>query len=168
MSLLQHNPTIKSKIQELWNKFWSGGISNPLTAIEQITYLLFMKKLDENDKEASSNDRKYKSIFKGIFLLPNDRPKKDESLKEIKRIEKEKGVEKERLRWSKFKELPADEMLSLVQNYVFPFIKTLDEEDSPFVKHMRNAVFIIPKPSLLEDAVVAFPKNEGFPVFRTV
>ena len=49
MSLLQHNPTIKSKIQELWNKFWSGGISNPLTAIEQITYLLFMKKLDEND-----------------------------------------------------------------------------------------------------------------------
>ena len=62
-------------------------------------------------------------------------------------------IEKERLRWSEFKRLPADEMLQLVQQYVFPFIKTLDVDDSPFVKHMRNAVFIIPKPSLLVEAV---------------
>ena len=55
MSLLSSNPTIKSKIDELWNKFWSGGISNPLTAIEQITYLLFMKKLDDNDREEMAN-----------------------------------------------------------------------------------------------------------------
>ena len=49
MSLINSNPQIASKIDELWNKFWSGGISNPLTAIEQITYLLFLKKLDAND-----------------------------------------------------------------------------------------------------------------------
>jgi type I restriction enzyme M protein len=45
--MLQNSPELKSKIEQLWNKFWSGGISNPLTAIEQITYLLFMKRLDE-------------------------------------------------------------------------------------------------------------------------
>ncbi len=55
MSLLNSNPVIASKIQELWQKFWSGGISNPLTAIEQITYLLFMKKLDDNDLENMAN-----------------------------------------------------------------------------------------------------------------
>ena len=49
--MLQNNPELKSKIGQLWNKFWSGGISNPLTAIEQITYLLFMKRLDELDQK---------------------------------------------------------------------------------------------------------------------
>jgi type I restriction enzyme M protein len=141
MSLLQSNPEIKSKIQDLWNKFWSGGISNPLTAIEQITYLLFMKKLDENDTDAQAraeftNDP-FTSRFEGVFQLPNSDLK----------------IDKQQLRWSEFKRLPADEMLQRVQQYVFPFIKTLDTDDSPFVKHMRNAVFIIPKPSLLVEAV---------------
>ncbi len=141
MSLLQHNPAIKSKIQELWNKFWSGGISNPLTAIEQITYLLFMKKLDENDAEAQAKaeftSESFESRFTGYFRLPNS----------------EMGIDKEALRWSEFKRLPGEEMLQRVQQFVFPFIKTLDTDDSPFVKHMRNAVFIIPKPSLLVEAV---------------
>ena len=73
MSLLQHNPIIKSQIQELWNKFWSGGISNPLTAIEQITYLLFMKKLDENDTDAQSKSEftgdSFTSRFEGVYLF---------------------------------------------------------------------------------------------------
>lgn len=141
MSLLQHNPEIKSKIQELWNKFWSGGISNPLTAIEQITYLLFMKKLDENDTEAFAKAEftgdPFSSRFEGVFKLPNSDQK----------------IDKQQLRWAEFKRLPAEEMLTRVQQYVFPFIKTLDTDDSPFVKHMRNAVFIIPKPSLLVEAV---------------
>ncbi len=51
--MLQHNPELKSQIDQLWNKFWAGGISNPLTAIEQITYLLFMKRLDELDLKNS-------------------------------------------------------------------------------------------------------------------
>ncbi|WP_271767957.1 class I SAM-dependent DNA methyltransferase [Aquimarina algiphila] len=157
MSLLQHNPTIKSKIQELWNKFWSGGISNPLTAIEQITYLLFMKKLDENDLDAQSKAEftgdPFVSRFESIYILPQDRPKERAGKKEIEKIEKEKGIDKQRLRWSEFKRLKAEEMLQLIQMYVFPFIKELDKEDSPFVKHMRNAVFIIPKPSLLVEAV---------------
>ncbi|MEO1031357.1 MAG: N-6 DNA methylase [Bacteroidota bacterium] len=145
MTLLS-NSTIASKIDDLWNKFWSGGISNPLTAIEQITYLLFMKKLDENDlkkqSDAEFTDENYDSIFEGVFYLT----KQDKE-------RKENGIDKQTLRWSHFKRLPAEEMLQHVQLRVFPFIKQLDTEESPFVKHMNNAVFIIPKPSLLLEAV---------------
>jgi type I restriction enzyme M protein len=158
MSLINSNPQIASKINDLWQKFWSGGISNPLTAIEQITYLLFMKKLDENDLEALSASEfsgdPYTSKFEGIYVLPQDRPKADASKEEIAEIEKNKGVDKHTLRWSQFKRIaPTENMLSHVQQYVFPFIKELDKEDASFTKHMANAVFIIPKPSLLKEAV---------------
>ena len=146
MSLINSNPQIASKINDLWNKFWSGGISNPLTAIEQITYLLFMKKYDENDLEELSKAEftgdLYTSKFKGTFFAT----KQDEE-------NNQNGIDKQELRWSNFKRLPADDMLQHVQRYVFPFIKTLDTDESPFVKHMANAVFIIPKPSLLLEAV---------------
>lgn len=158
MSLLKDNPKIESKIKELWNKFWSGGISNPLTAIEQITYLLFMKKLDENDLEELSKSEfsgdPYTSKFEGIYIHPQDRPKAGASEEEIAEIEKTKGIDKNTLRWSQFKRIaPTENMLAHVQQYVFPFIKELDNEDASFTKHMANAVFIIPKPSLLKEAV---------------
>lgn len=146
MSLINSNPQIASKINDLWNKFWSGGISNPLTAIEQITYLLFMKKLDENDlnnqSDAEFTGDPFTSKFDGIFYVT----KQDEE-------NKQNGIDKQKLRWSNFKRLPSEEMLQLVQTKVFLFIKTLDTDTSPFVKHMANAVFIIPKPSLLLEAV---------------
>lgn len=146
MSLINSNPQIASKINDLWNKFWSGGISNPLTAIEQITYLLFMKKLDENDlknqSDAEFTGDNYISKFDGLFYAT----KQDEE-------NKQNGIDKQKLRWSTFKRLPADDMLQHVQRYVFPFIKQIDTDSSPFVKHMANAVFIIPKPSLLLEAV---------------
>ncbi len=158
MSLINSNPQIASKINDLWQKFWSGGISNPLTAIEQITYLLFMKKIDENDLEELSKSEfsgdPYISKFAGIYLLPQDRPKADATPEQIAEIEKTKGVDKYTLRWSQFKRIaPTENMLSYVQQYVFPFIKELDKEDASFTKHMANAVFIIPKPSLLKEAV---------------
>lgn len=124
------NPTLKSSIGRLWDKFWSGGISNPLTAIEQISYLLFMKRLDEldiyNREKASYSGEKYKSLFAG---------------------------DNETLRWSHFKQMEGGEMLAHIQSKVFPFLKTLGAEESPFAKHMGNAVFIISKPSLLVEAV---------------
>ena len=124
------NQTLKSQVSKLWDKFWSGGISNPLTAIEQISYLLFMKRLDELDSknrhDADFIGEKYTSIFEG----------KDENLK-----------------WSNFKQMEAGEMLKHVQEKVFPFIKTLGGEGSSFVKYMKNSVFIISKPSLLTEAV---------------
>jgi type I restriction enzyme M protein len=72
--MLQNNSALKSKIDQLWNKFWSGGISNPLSAIEQITYLLFMKRLDDLDlkrkKDAEFTGDEHISLFKGMFNLP--------------------------------------------------------------------------------------------------
>lgn len=124
------NSKLKSLIDRLWDKFWSGGISNPLTAIEQISYLLFMKRIDEKDlKDMYSSDftgEKFSTFF---------------------------GGEKEEYRWSHFKHMEGGEMLEHLQTKVFPFFKTLGEETSPFVKYMSNAVFIISKPSLLVEAV---------------
>jgi type I restriction enzyme M protein len=139
--LLQNSPALKSKIDQLWDKFWSGGISNPLTAIEQITYLLFMKRLDDLDlkniSDAEFTGEPYNSRFSGTFILPGSREE----------------VDKATLRWSHFRHMAAEEMLSHVQLKVFPFLKQLSGTASPFTRHMQNAVFIIPKPSLLVEAI---------------
>ncbi|MBC2703196.1 type I restriction-modification system subunit M [Desulfobacula sp.] len=139
--MLQNNPVLKSKINQLWDKFWSGGIANPLTAIEQITYLLFMKRLDDLDlkrkADAEFTKESYTSKFEGSFTLPGTNEK----------------IKKEKLRWSYFKHMQAEEMLAHVQAKVFPFLKELNGGTSPFTKHIKNAVFIIPKPALLVEAI---------------
>lgn len=139
--MLQNNSQLKSLIDKLWNNFWSGGISNPLTAIEQITYLIFMKRLDEleskRERDAEFTDEKYTSRFEGKFTIPGS----------------EQTIDKNELRWSVFKHMPADEMLFHVQTKVFPFLKELNGETSPFTKQMANAVFIMPKASLLVEAI---------------
>ncbi|MGR7949358.1 type I restriction-modification system subunit M [Alcaligenes sp. RM2] len=161
--MLQNNPELKSKIDQLWNKFWSGGISNPLTAIEQITYLLFMKRLDELDQKRQANaewiGEKYTSKFEGIWVPPEYRTKLSgrESALELIDIraqdERKYGIDKRTLRWSEFKRMQAEEMLQHVQGKVFPFLKDLNGAESNFTHHMKNAVFIIPKPALLVEAV---------------
>lgn len=138
--------SIKSKVRELWEKFWSGGISNPLNAIEQITYLLFIKQLDDNDQRNISNadflGTKYTSVFEGKFFPPGVDVTKEEN-----------AIEKETLRWSYFKQMPAEEMYTLVQTKVFPFIKQLDDDNSYFTKHMQNAALLIPSPRMLTESV---------------
>lgn len=161
--MLMNNSDLKSKINDLWDRFWSGGIANPLTAIEQITYLLFMKRLDELDlkniADAEFTEEKYISKFEGdwtppehIFQLDNNKPK-EEAEREKEEKERPYRVKKQTLRWSHFKHLAAEQRLSHVQNRVFPFLKELNGGTSPFTKHMKNAVFIIPKPSLLVEAM---------------
>ncbi|ERY41885.1 TPA: N-6 DNA methylase [Pseudomonas aeruginosa] len=146
--MLQNNPELKSKIDQLWNKFWSGGISNPLTAIEQITYLLFMKRLDELDQkrqaDAEWTGENYTSKFTGTWIPPEERnwPASEQ-----------RPIEKRTLRWSEFKRMQAEDMLQHVQGKVFPFLKDLNGAESNFTHHMKNAVFIIPKPALLVEAV---------------
>ena len=160
--MLQNNPQLKSLINQLWNKFWSGGISNPLTAIEQITYLLFMKRIDEVDlkkqADAEFTGETYVSKFFGTWIPPEYRAKilESDTKKQIKdKYEEEKkyAIAKRDLRWSEFKRKPADELLTHVQNKVFPFLKDLNGEESHFTHHMKNAVFIIPKAALLVEAV---------------
>ena len=142
--MLQNNSQLKSLINKLWDQFWSGGISNPLTAIEQITYLLFMKRLDDLDLKRQSDSEftgeTFISKFEGEYALPGSK-------------EEDEKIDKQTLRWSYFRHLPADEMLLHVQTKVFPFIKDLNGETAPFTRHMANAVFIVPKPSLLVEAI---------------
>jgi type I restriction enzyme M protein len=159
--MLQNNPELKSKIAQLWDKFWSGGISNPLTAIEQITYLLFMKRLDELDQkklaDADFTGEPYTSKFEGVWIPPEYRAKRGENDSDEdwqKKLEEEKkyAFERRTLRWSEFKHMQAEEMLQHVQTKVFPFLKDMNGAESNFTRHMRNAVFIIPTGRLLVEA----------------
>jgi type I restriction enzyme M protein len=133
-------PSLRLKVDSLWNKFWSGGIANPLTAIEQISYLLFMRRLDALDEkrrgDAAFLKQEFQSLFAGEY----------ETRRGAKRARDE-------LRWSRFRNLPAEEMLEHVRDYVFPDIKTLENGGQVFTKYMHDAVFMIPKPSLLVEAV---------------
>lgn len=172
--MLQNNSKLKSQINKLWDTFWSGGISNPLTAIEQITYLLFIKQIDNiettRERNAEFTGDKYVSKFSGTYIPYVDESKvqapgiEDEHTffssdsdrllarqEEIKRLKTPRS--RNELRWSFFKTKPAEEMLEHVRYNVFPFIKGLNGNTSAFTKHMANAVFIIEKPSLLVEAV---------------
>lgn len=124
--------TIKSQVDKIWDAFWAVGISNGLTVIEQITYLLFARRLDElhTAKEAQANLLK-QPIVDPIF-----------------------NKKQQRLRWSRFKDLEAKEMYEVFRDEVFPFIKSLNKNsESAYARFMKDAVFVIPTPSLLERVV---------------
>ena len=123
---------IRNKIDKIWETFWTGGITNPLDVIEQFTYLLFIKQLDdvETTKENESN-------FLGVpfeSMFPGDC---------------------QNYRWSKFKNLgSAEDMYSLVMNKVFPFIKELHQDgDSAYARYMGDAIFKIPTAAMLSKIV---------------
>lgn len=166
--MLQNNPTLKSLINSLWNTLWSSGIANPLTAIEQITYLLFMKRLDDLETklegDAHFTGETYRSKrFSGTYIPYVDESQYQLTNKmsntEVKKVqstlkEAKKPRSKQELRWSQIKRVtPTDKMLEHVRYNVFPFIKSLHGETSFFTKHMANAVFIIEKPTLLYEAI---------------
>jgi type I restriction enzyme M protein len=131
---------LRSKVDALWDKFWSGGIANPLTAIEQISYLLFMRRLDALDEKRRGDAEFLKQEFRSLF---------------DGQYETRGGTKRSReeLRWTRFRHLPAEEMLEHVRDHVFPFIKTLEDGGQVFTRYMQDAVFIIPKASLLVEAV---------------
>ncbi len=139
---------LRSKIDRIWNDFWSGGISNPLEVIEQITYLLFLKRLD--DEQTLAERRAHRTgapIERAIYPDGTD----------------EQGRPWSDLRWSSFKHLAPREMFDLVGERVFPFLRTLGGEDSTYAGHMRDARFTIPTPTLLQkavDAIDALPLDE--------
>lgn len=131
--------TIKSQINSIWNDFWAGGISNPLEVMEQLTYLLFIKRLDELHTLAERKATRLKTeIEKPIFPSGTN----------------EAGRSYEDLRWSKFKNFDAGEMYEIVDDHVFPFIRTMSG-GSTLAKHMSDARFTIPTAALLRKAVDA-------------
>ena len=122
---------LRSKVDKIWETFWTGGITNPLEVIEQFTYLLFIKGLD--DKETiKEND----AILLGVDF--------DRTFPE----------DKQNLRWSKFKNFEAETMYEIVANEVFPFIKNLHtNKDSAYAKYMGDAIFKIPTPLMLSKII---------------
>lgn len=122
---------LKSKIDRVWDAFWSGGISNPLEVIEQITYLLFVRRLDDLQTLA---ERKARATGGAV-----ERP--------IYR----RGLE--HLRWSRFKNDDPEVMWHVVGDEVFPFLRALGGDGSTYGEHMRDARFTIPTPALLSRVV---------------
>ena len=133
---------LRNKIDRLWETFWTGGITNPLDVVEQMTYLMFIHDLDETDnlraKESAMLGLPYESIFTGEVRIG------------------ERMVAGEQLKWSRFHDFPAGKMYTVVQEQVFPFIKWLhSDKDSAYAKYMGDAIFKIPTPLMLEKIVTA-------------
>src|SRR4051794_29700037 len=138
---------IRSQIDAIWNTFWSGGIANPLEVIEQITYLLFLRRLDDlHTLEENKAARLKQPMERRIFPEGKDG------------LGTDGGRSYEDFRWSRFKHFAPAEMYSLVGEHVFPFLRTgLGRsgvgEDSTYEHHMRDARFTIPTPALLARVV---------------
>jgi type I restriction-modification system DNA methylase subunit len=129
---------LRSRIDAIWNTFWTGGISNPLEVIEQITYLLFLRRLDEiQTVEEAKAARFKKPIERSVFPSGKD----------------SKGVKYEQYRWSRFKNLEAREMYELISESVFPWLRKLGGNASTYSHHMKDARFTIPTPGLLAKVV---------------
>jgi type I restriction enzyme M protein len=129
---------IRSQINAIWDSFWSGGISNPLEVIEQITYLLFIKRLDDLHTLEENKARATKK--------PMDRRVFPEG-------ENAKGRPYDDFRWSRFKNFAPADMYAVIGEHVFPFLRTLGGEESTYTTHMKDARFTIPTPALLAKVV---------------
>jgi type I restriction enzyme M protein len=134
---------LKSQIDRIWDAFWAGGIANPLEVIEQITYLLFIKRLDElHTAQEKKANRLGRPIENPVFPANTPEHKYSE------------------MRWSVFKNFEPKEMYRAVSEEAFPFIKNLqsDREGSTYAHHMRDARFTIPTPALLARVVEMIDK----------
>lgn len=129
---------IKSKIDRIWDAFWSGGISNPLEVIEQITYLLFLRRLDELHTLQENRANTLKTKMAGRIFPEGKDPKKRKY---------------DDLRWSRFKNCPPAEMFTVIAEHAFPFLRALGGDDSTYAHHMKDARFTIPTPALLAKVV---------------
>lgn len=131
---------LKNKIDSLWDIFASGGLTNPLEVIEQITYLMFIRDLDDVDniraKESAMLGLPYKSIFSDQVEIG------------------ERTIDGNQLKWSVFHDFPAEKMYSTMQEWVFPFIKNLHgDKNSAYSKYMDDAIFKLPTPLVLSKVV---------------
>jgi type I restriction enzyme M protein len=134
---------IRNQVDRIWDAFWAGGIANPLEVIEQITYLLFIRRLDDlHTLEENKANRLKQPIERRVFPEGND----------------SKGRSYEEYRWSRFKHFAAADMYALVGEHLFPYLRTdlarqLGNGDSTYAHHMKDARFTIPTAALLARVV---------------
>jgi type I restriction enzyme M protein len=145
---------LRNKVDKLWDTFWTGGISNPLEVIEQITYLLFLRRLDElhtleENKAAATKKPMAREIFpKGKFQPEGS---------------SRDGIAYADLRWSRLRNLEPGQMFARVNEYVFPWLRQIGGEGSSIASHMEGARFTIPTPALLGrvvDMIEAIPMED--------
>lgn len=123
---------IKNKIDKIWSDIWAGGITQPLTVIEQLTYLMFIRSLDEKEIENESLEALGGEVKK-IF------PQTDDG---------------QAMRWSKFKDKDSREIFEIIGQQVFPFIKSMNgNSTSAFSRYMRDAMFLMPTPQVLQKVI---------------
>lgn len=131
---------IKSKIDGIWETFWTGGLTNPLSVVEQVTYLLFIKLLDDNQLRKESNAARLGATTKDLLF------KEGNYVNEELHID----VPYKDLRWSTFKDFEPTEMFANIKDNVFPFIKGINNgKDTAFTRYMKDAIFMIPTPRVL-------------------
>ena len=133
---------LKNKMDKIWDTIYTGGLTTPSSVIEQITYLMFMKLLDDNEMKKEGNASTLGVEYKSkIFLDGSFQP--DENIDD--------SIPYEELRWNVFKNYEPTQMYNTVRNYVFPFIKTVSGEgkDTAFAKFMAEAVFLLDSPKVL-------------------
>lgn len=124
---------IKNKIDKIWLDIYAGGITQPLTVIEQLTYLMFTRSLDEKEQENES------LAALGVKDIPKIFPQTDEG---------------QSMRWSKFKDKDSREIYDIVSSKVFPYIKAMNNNDnSAFSRYMEDAMFLIPTPQVLQKII---------------
>lgn len=133
---------LKNKIDGIWDIFAAGGLTNPLEVIEQITYLMFIRDLDDSDnkreKECAMLGLPYQSIFSDEVTIGAQ------------------TIDGKQLKWSVFRDFPAARMFTVMQEWVFPFIKNLhDDKNSAYSKYMGDAIFKLPTPLILSKVVDA-------------
>lgn len=131
---------LKTQIDGIWNTFWTGGISNTITIVEQLTYLIFIKDLDETE---TRNERKALRGFKFTPLFAVYKGEKDE-------------VNQQNFRWKNLKEMDVNARHNIFTNTVdgvFPFIRSLGQDKSLFSTYMKGATFGISKPSVLDQVM---------------
>ena len=129
---------IRNQIDRIWDSFWSGGISNPLEVIEQITYLLFIKRLDDLHTNQELKATQLSLQLENRVFPDGADPR---------------GRSYEDFRWSHFKHFAPSEMYAVVSEHIFPFLRTLGGDGSTYAHHMKDARFTIPTPALLAKVV---------------
>lgn len=129
---------LRAKIDAIWDAFWAGGIANPIEVIEQLTYLLFIRGLDEEQtREENKANTLGRPIERRIF------PEGANA----------RGMAYERMRWSRFQNEEPAEMFAIVGEHVFPFLREMAQEGTAHAEHMKGARFTIPTPGLLDKVV---------------
>jgi type I restriction enzyme M protein len=129
---------LKAKVDRVWDAFWSGGIANPLEVMEQITYLLFIRRMDDLQTAKENKANRLGTAIESPIVPAGE----DES-----------GRPYEDLRWSRFKDREPGEMFTIVSERVFPFLRRVGGDGSTYSHHMRDARFTMPTPALLAKVV---------------